>query len=99
MLGFRNALLAGVVALAGLAHAQSVTDELSNGEVRKVDKENARITLKHGPLNNLDMPGMTMVFKVGDDAMLDAVQAGDKVRFRAEMVDGKIVVTKMEAVR
>ncbi|MDM0002015.1 copper-binding protein [Variovorax sp. J22P240] len=99
MLGFRNSLLAGVVALAGLAHAQSATDELSNGEVRKVDKENARITLKHGPLNNLEMPGMTMVFKVSDNALLDTVQTGDKVRFRAEMVDGKIVVTKLEATR
>ncbi|MDM0052312.1 copper-binding protein [Variovorax sp. J22R115] len=99
MLGFRNSLLAGVVVLAGLAHAQSATDELSNGEVRKVDKENARITLKHGPLNNLEMPGMTMVFKVSDNALLDTVQTGDKVRFRAEMVDGKIVVTKLEAAR
>ena len=99
MFGFRNSLLAGVVALAGLAHAQSATDELSTGEVRKVDKENARITLKHGPLNNLEMPGMTMVFKVSDHALLDTVQTGDKVRFRAEMVEGRLVVTKMEAVR
>lgn len=84
--------------MASLAHAQAATSELSEGEVLKIDKENARITLKHGPLTNLDMPGMTMVFKVGDTRMLDTVQAGDKVRFRAEMVDGKLVVTNIETV-
>lgn len=99
MFGFRKALLASVVAMSGFAHAQSAPGDLSEGEVRKIDKENARVTLKHGPLTNLDMPGMTMVFKVGDSRMLDAVQTGDKVRFRAEMVDGRLVVTRMEAVR
>jgi Cu(I)/Ag(I) efflux system periplasmic protein CusF len=84
--------------MASLAHAQAASSDLSEGEVRKIDKENARITLKHGPLTNLDMPGMTMVFKVGDNRMLDTVQAGDKVRFRAEKVDGKLVVTKIETV-
>ena len=93
MFGFRNSLLAGVVALAGLAHAQSATDELSTGEVRKVDKENARITLKHGPLNNLEMPGMTMVFKVADPKMLDSINEGDKVKFSADRVNGAITVT------
>ncbi|MDM0104256.1 copper-binding protein [Variovorax sp. J22R24] len=99
MFSFRNACLVGVFALAGLAHAQSPNDELSNGEVRKIDRENALVTLRHGPLNNLDMPGMTMVFKVSDNALLDVLQTGDKVRFRAEVVDGKFVVTKLEAVR
>jgi Cu/Ag efflux protein CusF len=99
MFGFRKALVASVVLVSGLAHAQSAPGDLSEGEVRKVDKENARVTLKHGPLNNLDMPGMTMVFKVDDSRMLDTVQTGDKVRFRAEMVDGRLVVTKMEAAR
>lgn len=101
MFSFRNLVLSAVAALAlsGLVHAQSATAELADGEVRKIDKENAKITLKHGPLVNLDMPGMTMVFPVRDNAMLDAVQAGDKVRFRAEKIDGRIVVTKMEAAR
>ena len=99
MVGFRKALLASAVVMSGLAHAQAATGDLSEGEVRKVDKENARVTLKHGPLTNLDMPGMTMAFKVGDHRMLDTVQTGDKVRFRAEMVDGKLVVTKMETAR
>ena len=103
-----------VLMLSGLAHAQpaasgaastasakdaSACAELADGEVRKVDKDNKKLTLKHGPLKNLDMPSMTMVFQVSDDTMLDKVQAGDKVRFKAEKIDGKITVTKIEAAR
>ena len=75
------------------------TAELADGEVRKVDKDNKKLTLKHGPLKNLDMPGMTMVFQVSDDAMLEKVQPGDKVRFKAEKIDGKLTVTRIEAAR
>ncbi|MDB5731380.1 MAG: hypothetical protein JWQ03_1275 [Variovorax sp.] len=110
MVKFQNAFFAGAAALmlAGLAPAQpaaesavasSASAELSDGEVRKIDKDNRKLTLKHGPLKNLDMPGMTMVFQVSDAAMLDKVQAGDKVRFRAEMIDGKMTVTRIEAAR
>ena len=81
------------LALAGLAAAQDFAD----GEVRKVDKDNKKLTLKHGPLKNLDMPGMTMVFQVKDATVLDTVQPGEKVRFVAEMVDGKLTVTQIEA--
>jgi Cu/Ag efflux protein CusF len=57
---------------------------MAEGEVRKVDKEAKKITLKHGPISNLDMPAMTMVFQVADPAMLDQVKAGDKVKFSAD---------------
>ena len=72
---------------------------LSEGTVRKVDKENAKLTIKHGPLENLGMPGMTMIFHVKDPAMLDQVKAGDAIRFRAEQVDGNLTVTRIEPVR
>lgn len=75
----------------------AATAELSEGEIRKVDKDNRKLTIRHGPLKNLDMPGMTMVFGVKDIAMLDKVGTGAKVRFKAEKIDGKIVVTKIEA--
>jgi Cu(I)/Ag(I) efflux system protein CusF len=80
-------------ALAAPALAQS---DLSDGEVRKVDKDAKKITIKHGPLANLDMPPMTMVFQVKDPAMLDQVKAGDKVKFQAEKVGGSFTVTKIE---
>lgn len=83
---------------AGAADAAAASD-LTEGEIRKVDKDNKKLTIKHGPLKNLDMPGMTMVFGVKDDAMLDKADTGAKVRFQAEKIDGKIVVTKIEAAR
>ncbi|EJL80021.1 copper-binding protein [Variovorax sp. Varisp85] len=83
---------------AGAADAAAASD-LTEGEIRKVDKDNKKLTIKHGPLKNLDMPGMTMVFGVKDDAMLDKVETGVKVRFQAEKIDGKIMVTKIESAR
>lgn len=67
-----------------------------DGEVRKVDKDAGKITMKHGPIPNLGMMGMTMVFRVKDAAMLDQVKAGDKVRFAAETMGGQLTVTKIE---
>lgn len=69
---------------------------ISSGEVVKVDKDSAKITIKHGPLDNLNMPGMTMAFKVKDAAMLSQVKAGDKISFIAEKVNGALTVTKQE---
>jgi Cu/Ag efflux protein CusF len=69
---------------------------LSDGEVRKVDKDAKKITIKHGPLANLDMPPMTMVFQVKDPAMLEQVKAGDKVKFQAEKLGGAYTLTRIE---
>ncbi|WP_374673016.1 copper-binding protein [Ideonella sp.] len=73
--------------------------ELAEGEVRRVDKAQGKLTLKHGPIANLSMPAMTMVFRVADPAMLDRVQDGDKVRFSAERLNGFITVTRLDALR
>ncbi|MGQ3300047.1 copper-binding protein [Reyranella sp.] len=64
-------------------------------EVVKVDKSAGKVTLKHGPIKNLDMDAMTMVFRVADPAMLEKVKAGDKIEFEADRVNGAITVTKM----
>ena len=71
--------------------------DLTDGEIRKVDMENKKITIKHGEIKNLDMPGMTMVFQVKDPAMLDKVKAGDKVKFSADKIGGAFVVTDIQA--
>lgn len=68
----------------------------SEGEVRKVDRESRKLTLRHGPLANLDMPAMTMVFAVSDPGFLDGLNVGDKVRFAADRKDGKLVVKAIE---
>ena len=77
----------------------AATGEMADGEVRKIDKENKKITLKHGEIKSMDMPGMTMVFQVKDPTMLDAVKQGDKVKFKAERSGGAIVVTEMEVAK
>lgn len=83
------------------SQAASVTTAapMTEGEVRKIDKEQGKVTLRHGPIDNLGMPGMTMIFKVGDPKMLDTVKEGDKVQFTADKVNGAITVTRMEAVK
>ena len=65
-------------------------------EVRKVDLENKKISLKHGEIKNLDMPGMTMVFQVKNAAMLENIKTGDKVMFTADKVDGAFTVLSIE---
>lgn len=74
---------------ATLVFAQALTD----GEVRKIDKAQGRITLKHGEIRNMDMPPMTMVFRVKDAKVLDTLAVGDKVRFAVDKIDGQYTVT------
>jgi len=76
-----------------------VMGDMADGEIRKVDMDNKKITIKHGEIKNLDMPGMTMVFQVKDPAMLTSVKTGDKVRFKAEKSGGAIVVTEIQPAR
>lgn len=77
--------------------ASAAADEtLTEGEVKRINKETGKLTIKHGPILNLDMPPMTMVFYAADPAMLDQVQAGDRVRFIVEKINGKYTVTRLE---
>jgi Cu(I)/Ag(I) efflux system periplasmic protein CusF len=71
----------------------------SEGEVRKVDLEQGKVTLRHGPLANLDMPAMTMVFTAADPKLLKGLKQGDKVRFTADKKDGTYFVTAIEAAK
>lgn len=68
----------------------------SEGEIKKVDKDTGKLTVKHGPLANLDMPAMTMVFKVKDPAMMNQVKAGDKIKFTVEKINGAFIITEMK---
>jgi len=81
------------------APSSSATESaaMSSGQVKKVDKDAGKITIKHGPLDNLGMPAMTMVFHVDDPAMLEQVKPGDKIAFIAERKNGVLTVVKMEA--
>ncbi|MBT9589986.1 MAG: copper-binding protein [Thiobacillus sp.] len=84
---------------ASQAAKPAMSATLSDGLVKKVDKAQGKITLKHGPLENLGMPGMTMVFRVQEAGMLDQFKPGDTVRFRAEKKNGALTVTQLETVK
>jgi len=84
------------VILALSAALPAWAQELATAEVRKVDRDAGKITLKHGPIKSIDMPPMTMVFRVKEGAMLEKVKAGDKVRFDARQIGGQYVVIRLE---
>ena len=98
---FAVLIAAALVAVNVLAqqpggHAGHHPVGLADGEVRRVDLDAKKITLRHGPIQSLDMPPMTMVFQVKDPAMLERVKPGDKVKFSAEKVGGAYTVTSIE---
>lgn len=90
-----TALLASTTFAAFSAFAQASLPQ-TEAEVRKVDKDTGKITLKHGEIKNLEMPGMTMVFQVKDPALLDKVKAGDKVNFTVDKINGVFTVLSIE---
>ena len=67
-----------------------------DGEVKKIDADNGKITLKHGEIKSLDLPAMQMAFRVANPAWLKSVQVGDKVNFTADKVDGQFTITTLE---
>jgi Cu/Ag efflux protein CusF len=72
---------------------------LTEGVVQAVHASNGVVTLKHGEIVNMQMPAMTMAFGVADKKMLSGVKAGDKVKFRVEMVRNAPTVTRIEPAR
>jgi Cu/Ag efflux protein CusF len=102
------ALLASGAALANgeqpsephnTAASTSSAAAVSQGEVRKLDVAKQKITLRHGPLANLGMPPMTMVFSVPDAAQLDGLKVGDKVSFVAQQQGSQFVASELQAVQ
>ena len=95
----RLALAAAVAAAAWLAlapaGAQTADAARTPGEVTKIDKAGGRLTLKHGEIKSLEMPPMTMVFRVADPRWLDSLNVGDRVMFTAEKINGQFTVTSV----
>ena len=89
-------LLSAALALSQASYAQEKTEEMSNGEIRKIDKDTKKITIKHGEIKNLDMPGMTMVFQVKDPVLLEKIKPGVKIKFSAERSGTALVVTDIK---
>jgi len=82
--------------MLGLGMTLSVQAQPVDGEVKKIDVDAGKITLKHGPIQNLDIPAMQMAFRVANPAWLQKLQVGDKVSFEADKVGGQFTVTAIE---
>lgn len=89
-------LVAALIAVATPASAQI---QMTEGEVRSIDRDARKLTIKHGEIRNLDMPPMTMVFRVKEASMLDDLKSGDKVRISVKKDGNAFVVTRLEPVR
>lgn len=92
---FAAALAIGL-GVSSVAFAQAAAVD---GTVQKIDQAGGKLTLKHGPIKNLDMDSMTMVFRVQDPEMLKKVKVGQKVKFEADRVNGQITVTRIDAAK
>lgn len=77
----------------------AATPGMTDGEVRKIDKEAGKITIKHGEIKHMEMPGMTMVFVVKDKALLDKTTVGSKIQFMATNENGQMTVTDIQPVK
>lgn len=70
--------------------------EFTKGTVKKVDAKAKKVTIIHEELKSLDMPAMTMVFRVKDDAMFEKLKEGAAIEFVAGRVEGKLTVTELK---
>jgi Cu/Ag efflux protein CusF len=97
----RLVIVAGALLVAQLAIVQPslASDNMVDGEITKVDPSAGKLTIKHGPIKNLDMDAMTMVFRVKEPDMIKTVKAGDKIKFEADTVNGALTVTQIEAAK
>ncbi len=91
-----NSVAQTAATASATAAASMEVKEMADAEVRKVDKDAKKVTLKHGPIKNLDMPSMTMVFQVRDEKLFDKLVSGEKIKFTAEQLQGAFVVTGVE---
>lgn len=73
-----------------------VQAEMADGEIRKINKNTGKITVKHGEIKSVEMPPMTMVFGVADKAMLEGLKEGDKVKFNVKQEGSNYTVTEIK---
>jgi Cu/Ag efflux protein CusF len=88
-----------VAILSAAALLAAVPVRAADGEVRKIDRAQAKITIAHGEIKNLGMPAMTMAYRAKPPGLLDGIAVGDRVQFNADKVDGQYVVTAIEKKR
>ena len=96
MNSIKQLIIASVFALATIISPSTVVadEELPKvmGEVKKVKAKSGKITIKHEPIPNLDMPGMSMVFRIAEGVDISEYKKGDAVEFTVVERDGKMVI-------
>ena len=90
---FACCMALAAVGISQMVNAQTPT---ADGQVTKIDLAAGKLTMRHGPIKNLDMDAMNMVFRVQDPAMLKGLKVGDKVKFEADRINGQITVIKLQ---
>lgn len=92
----QGAVHSGHHAASAAQPSAAASAALTDGEVRRIDAANKKVTIKHAEIKSIAMPAMTMVFQVRDPAVLDKLKVGDKVRFAVERANGSLVVTQLQ---
>lgn len=92
----KSSILIITAAAIALGTVAAAAQEYTAGEVTKIDEKQKKLTIRHEELTSLDMPAMTMVFVVADDAMIGEVKVGQKIEFTADRVNGRITITDIK---
>lgn len=94
---FKSGLIAALITSASLFSVPALSQtDMAQGEVRRLDLQNAKVTIRHGEIKSLDMPPMTMVFVAKPKSLLDGLKVGDKIQFSATEQDSQYVVTSIQ---
>jgi Cu(I)/Ag(I) efflux system protein CusF len=96
---WKNSIAKSLIGLAALVSGlptAMATQEMAEAEVRKINADTGKIMLKHGPIKNLDMPPMTMVFTIKNPALINDVKVGDKILFNVVSESGNYVITDIQ---
>lgn len=91
---FLPAVLAGLVGVAAVVAPAQAQEAQASGEVRRVNLGDGKITIKHGPIPELELPAMSLVYRA-DASLLQGIQPGDKITFSARREGDHYVVTKI----
>lgn len=94
----KNLLALAFALFASVAVAQTMDHgdmPMATGTITKIDTQWNKLTIDHGPLANLEMEAMTMVFEVADPAMIESLSEGQEIQFTADRVKGKLTVTEI----
>lgn len=96
LLGYLRTYLRASAGVLFVLLASAAQAQWANGEIRRIDAQNLRLTIKHGEIKALDMPPMTMVFYVKDPVLLQGLAVQDTIEFQASLEGTKYYLTEVK---